>query len=480
MPPEKPSEPPLPPPTGEREKAEARRWFEKARGLVETRNYDYAIECYINGLTCWPEAIEEGHKPLYYAALKRAAAGGKKPGTLETIRHPTTGKDPRKAMLNAELLMAKDPKNIGYLEALFRNAARARLDEVVMWAGPLFLDAANAEKKPSPQRFRLIVDTYAELADRQAGAGNVSVGIEAYERAIQAISRLRQVDPKDLDLQREQTELATRLTILRGKYETAQTFKESVRDASAQRDIHDAERVVQADERLDELISKARAEAAANPDVPAKIMRLVDLLCKREDERYENEAVQTLMAAYSKTDNYLFKVRADDIRIRQLGRKVRQARAAGDREAARQLYLEQLRLELEVYRERVEHYPTDLRMRFEYGRRLFRARRYDEAIPLFQEARNDPKSRIPCHLYIGQCFFEKGYHDQAVSVLQEGINSYEIQGDELSKEMHYWLARAHEDAGRLDDARKVYGQILQWDYNYKDVRDRMDKLRVKR
>ncbi|MBN1489686.1 MAG: tetratricopeptide repeat protein [Phycisphaerae bacterium] len=469
-----------PRPVTEADKAAARQWFSRAKQVLDTRNYDYAIECFINGLDRWPTAVEEGHKPLLATALFRAASGGKKPGRIEAMKRPTGGKDPHKAMLNAEFLMAKDPKNADYLEALFRNAAKALYDETVMWAGPVFLDAAVAEKKPSPSRFRLLSDTYAEVGERHAERKDMAMGVEAYERAVRAMMHLRQVDANNLNLGKEQTDLATRLTILKGQYQTAGSFRESVRDGETQRDIRDTERVFQADDRLDELVAKARAELAANPEVSAKVFTLVDLLCKREDEKYETEAIDTLLKAYRKTDNYRMKMRADDIRIRQLNRQSRQIVASGDREAAKAQFREQLKFELRTFRERVQEYPTDLRIRFEYGKRLFKARNFDEAIPVFQEARSDPKNRTLCSYYIGRCFFEKGYFDQAFGVLSEALERYELQGDATSKDLSYWLGRTHESAGQTDEAMKVYGRLLEWDYNFKDVRARMDNLRKKR
>lgn len=461
------------------DKATAKQWFERAKALIDARNYDYAIQCFINGLERWPEAVDEGHKPLFAAAMFRAASGGKKPGTMDGFKFGMTGKDPRKAMLNAEYLMAKDPKSPAYLEGLFRNAVRAKLYETAMWAGPIFQDACQAEKKPSAQRFRLIVDLYVEIGEKQGELNNVTMAIEALDRAVKAMSRLRQIDVNNLDLSREQTEIATKLTILKGKYQTAGSFVDSVRDAEQQRDMRDSDRLVQAEDRLEDLVAKARADLAANPGVPAKVTRLVDLLCKREEEGPENEAVETLLVAYRKTDNYPFKMRADDIRMKQLNRKSRAILAKGDKEAAKHQYREQLKFELGVFQERVDKYPTDLRMRFEYGKRLFKAHNYDEAIPVFQEARNDPKSRAQCSFYIGRCFYERGYHDQAIDVLTEAISNHEIEGDAVSRDLHYWLGRSYEAAERKEDALKVYGQLLRWDYNYKDVRARMDNLRGK-
>ena len=141
--------------TSEKDKAKARRWFEKARQERERRNYDYAIECYLTGLEFWPDAVEEGHKPLYSLAIQRQQSGGKKPGRLEALKRSTSGKDPIKAMLNAEYLLAKDPSNASYLDALFKNAAKAQLFDTFRWITPLVADSLRKDEKPNMSRFKM-------------------------------------------------------------------------------------------------------------------------------------------------------------------------------------------------------------------------------------------------------------------------------------------------------------------------------------
>ena len=55
----------------EADKGKAQKWFKRAQELVEVKNYDYAIEAFINGLGFWPEAIDQGHKPCRAASLFR-------------------------------------------------------------------------------------------------------------------------------------------------------------------------------------------------------------------------------------------------------------------------------------------------------------------------------------------------------------------------------------------------------------------------
>jgi len=102
---------------------------------------------------------------------------------------------------------------------------------------------------------------------------------------------------------------------------------------------------------------------------------------------------------------------------------------------------------------------------------------FDEAIPCFQEARLDPRNRMACNLFTGRCFFEKKLYGPAIDVLTTLSKEHEGRGDETSKEIYYWLGRAFEADGRNESAAETYNQLIQWDYNYRDVRERIQKVR---
>jgi len=454
----------------------ALRWFEKGKQLAEKKSYDYAIESYISGLKYWPEAVEEGHKPCRAAALFR---GTTKVSFTNKMKYKTGGKDARQAMLNAEMLLSKDPGNIGYMEAVFKNAARGQFDQTVMWIGELLAEAAVREEKPNPARFEMMRKIYEELADRITNT-NTELAIRFLERAVEALGRLQALKPQDLDISTDLRDVAGKLTILKGKYQTAESFRDSIEDFDAQQELYDKERLVQSDVNLDKLIASTSQQLEAKPNDKATINELVNLLCRREQSKEENQAIEILVKAYEQTDEYAFKMRSDEIRMRQFNRQAREIVASGDAQAAREHLKEQLRFELKIYKERADRYPTDMRARYQYGLRLFRAGRFDDAIPVLQEARNDPKTRGLCNLHIGRCFFEKGYHSQAIDTLAEAIRGHEISDDDLGKQLHYRLGRAYEAADQIDDALKIYGQLIQWDYNYRngEVRKRLDALKT--
>jgi len=482
---DKTSTEPAAPVFSEADKARARQWFKKAADAREHREYDYAVECFITGLGYWPEAVEEGHMHLRSVALQRQQTGGKKPGLMDGLKKPISGKDHRQATLNAAHLLALDPPNAGYADALLRNANQAGLLETVKWAAPVVFDTLRRDKKPSRGRFKAYRDALVEAAQQAEARGNRTLQVWLLEQAVQALDYLVARNPADEALKSEQRDLAGMLTITRGKYEGAEDFRESLVDAEKQKMLHDADRVKQGEQSLATLIAAARKDWAQAPNEAAKINALVDLLLRAERKKEEDEAIRVLLAAYNSTQNYSFKQRADDIRLRHLARQTaalaahaQQSGTEEDRQQARLATAEQRQVALEVYRERVGQYPTDLRLKFKLGSAFFDTGDYDEAIPMLQAAQAEPRSRWRCQLLIGRAFFEKGNFAQAAEVLDEALKGYELT-DDTSKQLLYWLGRAHEAAGHQDEAKAAYGKLLRQDYNYMngDARKRLENLK---
>ncbi len=465
-----------PPTFSEKDISSARKWFKQANKLIEDRNYEYAIECFLTGLKFWPEAVEEGHQPLRGAAYARREIGGKKPSKIEEMKHPMSGKDPLQALLNAEWRWSRDPTQISYIGGMVKNAARGGYEETLLFIAPIYFDAAKNAKKLSKDPFVLLYKSYDDAGNRCEERDDLKRAIAFFEGGLTVLAVLNQIGGPTSPYREELKNLTTKVTIIKGKYGSDEDFRSSVKDSDAQRDIHDRERMVMDGARLEELIDAARAAWRDNPTVTAKLIHLVDLLCRDETPEREEEAMKLLDEEFASGDNYNYKVRSDEIRSKQFRRRIRQAASAGDNQAARQVKIELLKFELKVFKERADKYPTDNKIKFELGKRLFQARSYDQAIPMLQEARNDPKNRTACTLLIGRCFLEKGLHAQAITSLTQAIGEHELIGDDLGKSLYYWLGRAYEAAGKREDAGQAFGQVIQWDYNYRDVRRRLEAL----
>lgn len=398
-----------PPTFTEVEMGKARAWFKKAADCRDRREYDYAIECYITGLGFWPEAVEEGHMPLRSLAIQRQQVGGKKPGMMEGLKRSTTGKDAKQAMLNAEYLLAKDPANTSYLDAVLKNSNRGGFNQTVKWIAPLAFESLKKGKKPDKTRFRMFRDELSSAAERADAQGDAPMSCWLLEQAVASLEYLMARMSGDEDLRTEQRDLAGKLAISKGKYDDADDFRDSLQDAGKQKLLHDADRSKQGDESFEALVAAVRRDLEENPGVPQKINALVDALLRREAKPQEDEAIAVLTKAFVQSDNYSFKMRGDDVRLRQLLRqtrqleeRARQSRSDEDKQQARLARMEQVQTELEVYRERVANYPTDLRMKYRLGTTLFKAGEFDEAIPILQAAQANPHSRFQCQLLIGR------------------------------------------------------------------------------
>ena len=462
--------------TSEENQGKARKWFVRARELADKRRWDFAVEYFVNGLEYWPDAVEEGLKPLHGCAVARKNTGGKKPGLKDSMKRSMNDKDPVKALSNSLWLFGHDPDNISYVEGVVRNASKLRAEDAAKWAGGVLMKALEVSPKVSAKQFQGAVTLVEELGDLAKDRGETAFGVEAYQIGIEILNVMRRRIPKDQNIPILIKNLSTKLTILKGNFEKGESFRESIADSEKQKEMHDQDRSVQSEERLAELIRSAEKAFEEQPDHPQHLRTLVDLLCRRENPDDERKAIGLLVNQFKQTQNYTLKQLADDIRIKQLQRATRQAAAKGDAEASKQAQIEQLRFELKVFKERLDRYPTDNRIKFEFALRCFRAGRFADAIPLFQAARVDPKNRIACGLYLGRSFFRKGYPSQAIGALTEAIQQHGIPDDALAKDLHYWLAQAQEDEKQTEDARKTYGKILQMDFNYRDVRDRLDGL----
>lgn len=469
------------------DKNKARAWFKKAAALRDQRNYDYALECIITGLGFWPDAVEEGHMPLMSLALQRQQAGGKKPSMMDGMKHSMSGKDAKAALLNAETLLSKDPSNPGYLDGVLKNAAKLELVETVKWIAPKVLESLRNDKKINPARFKSYRETLKEFCERCDARGDAATEAELLSLAVESVELQLGASPGDMALKDEQRDLAGRLTITKGKYSTSSTFRESVLDVDKQTLMQEQEqRGKQAESKLDALVVNARKELAANPTVAGKINALVDLLLKTERKSDEDEAVEVLLTSFRASANYSFKLRADDIRLRQVARITRQLKAKAhetgsedDQQNARLAEMDETATELDVFRERVKNYPTDLRLKYRLGSALFRVGDYDEAIPVLQGAQGDPRNRTRALLMLGRCFHEKDLPGEAVEILKEALDSYELQGDETHKELLFRLGVSHKAAGNKDEAKAVLGKLLRQDYNYADgqARKLVDELK---
>ena len=448
----------------------AKVFFDRARQVAEINDFDYAIDMYLEGLRHAPNAVRQGHLELCELALLRRSKGGKKPSMMERVKR-LRAKTPLEQMLNAEYLFAKDPDHLPYAETMLKAAVAGAYTEIAKWIADLVFQTNNNAKRPSFHTYILLKNSYTALGQ--------------FDRAVAACQCAVRLKPEDAELADEVRNLTAELTVARGKYDQQGDFRKSIKDRERQEKLQAQERVVKTKDYRTSAVQEARKALLKDPNLPRNIFNLAQTLSDLQNDKADNEAIKLLENAYKTKDDFSFRQRAGQIKINQLRRKIREAKDALEtkpddvRAKAKAATLSaQLRsTELEHYRACVQNYPTDLQAKYEYGIRLVRNKQYDEAIPLFQEAQKDPRHKIAAMDKTGLCFFMKGWFADAVDVFTRAIDSYKIKDDSIAKELRYNLARAHEEQGDNGKALEIYRKIAQLDFAFKDVRQRVDKLR---
>jgi tetratricopeptide (TPR) repeat protein len=350
------------------------------------------------------------------------------------------------------------------------NAQKGGYYDTVMWMGPILLKA-NADGKNELAKFQTLKETY--------------IALQQWKRATEAAQFASACRPDDIDLAREVRELSARQTMDEGNYERSSGFRGSVKDMEGQKRLMLQDTDVRTEDQMSMLIREAEQEWRNDPDEPGKLMKYVDILIKTENPEHENKAIELLESAYSTTKQFRYRLRVGEIRMRQLSRLERSLRERvhknpsdkAMREEYRQFAKEKAEEELREFTLAAENYPTQLEYQYQMARRLFELQRFGEAIPVFQNARRDPKFRTMGSLDLGRAFLEAGFVDEAVDTLKGLIDEYQIKGDERSIEMTYWYGRSLEEKGEKQPASKAYSQVAQWNFNYRDVQARIKKMR---
>jgi tetratricopeptide (TPR) repeat protein len=141
---------------------------------------------------------------------------------------------------------------------------------------------------------------------------------------------------------------------------------------------------------------------------------------------------------------------------------------------------EKLAFELGEFRERAENFPTDMHVKYEYGRRLFATHHYDDAIVALQEAQTAPQHRVDALHLLGLSFLSQKMVPEAVDTFKKSIDEYDLAstGDKKAKELYYWYGRGLEENRDFAKAIDVYSQIIRWDISYRDARKRLNDLRA--
>ena len=105
---------------------------------------------------------------------------------------------------------------------------------------------------------------------------------------------------------------------------------------------------------------------------------------------------------------------------------------------------------------------------------LFRST--DAAIAELQQAVKDPRKKAEAQFLLGRAFQQKNLGDLALGQFEKALQA-SGQG-QLAKDSLYEMGSLCEQLGRRDQAIQHFARILEQDIGFKDVAQRIDRLKA--
>lgn len=450
----------------------AQRFFDHAKTVGETGNFEYAMQLWLSGLRQDPTSMY-GLERFLNAAVNFKGKPGK------GLQTSVDGRSDVDRYLQALLAWGLKVLEPALATKAVQAAAKLGLAEQAHFIGEQALKLVRT--KPKKDHFVKLMEAFAS--------------VEAYDLAVQAGDAAVQLDPSDGPLSSRVKNMSASATIGRGGFDEAGQaggFRRNIRDAEKQRRLDESERIVKTEETVDRLIAEAEAEYQRRPEDLPTVQTLSKRLLERGRPEDEDRAMRLLKKAYEDTKQFRLRQEFGRIRIRK-GRRAlatyreRAEQNPGDAQAQQDYEQAQkkfLSMEIAELKLAVENYPTDLSLKFELGKRYAELRQFDEAIGLLQEAKNDARYRGQSLALLGGAFREMDWNDEAIATYHQALGASASISDDLRIELRYGLlcalqakAERERDLAAAEEAEKLASAIAIENFSYRDIRPRREELK---
>ena len=450
----------------------ARRWFEHARVMSDSSNFDSALVYYAHGIGLDPSMMS-AHEAMYEAAVQYFNKGSR-PASGKEIRK-LEGPHPVEKFAVAEFAWMKDINNASLALKLLEAIVKAEQFEFGHWFAPKALNVLLKQKKPSKSAFLQAKTCLAEIG--------------AWNEALRAGEAALIIDPLDTELESDLKDLSAQRAMDEGRYEEAGGeeggFRKFVLDADKQRELEEAGSIAAGQSMEQRNLQRALKEYEKSPATPDVLNRYAQLLKVLGTPEAEQQSYDVYMKGFQDTNEYRFRALAGDIKIEQAQRRVDELQEKLDGHAndgkliaafeqARKTALD---LRYGEYNERTAKYPTDRRIKYQLGEVEFEMGRYMDAMKRFQDAKDEPRLRVQAGHMLGRCFAEEAWHIEAIQAYKQVLEHVEATEKEMELAIRYDLmvslmanAREERSLDLSKEARAICTSILQQDVTYRDIR----------
>jgi tetratricopeptide (TPR) repeat protein len=456
----------------EKELSETQRslWL-KAVAAIELRNFGYAISLLQEILKQEPQFLT-GRQLLRRAEVTRSKSAKKSffnisiaPIALMKAQRGIK-KDPTHAIEMLEKVLEAEPYNRQANLVLKEAALAAGWPEIAVFALRTLLEENPRDTKVLHELGRL----YRQQGD--------------HEEEVEVYNQIAAINPLDAEALRLGKDASAHSTMKRGGWTQAETYRDLIKDKEVAISLEQQSRMRLAGEALDQQIAETYARHKAEPANVDLARHLGALNEQKEDFESAIRWYQYAADLTKGADTGLAR-KVSDLKIKCLEREIAaheeflsthnaadelHAKKSEQLKAAKVKHAEIL---IDSARERVARNPTDLQLRFELGEKLFNARRFREAVPELQRARQNPHARLKAMNLLGCCYRELEMLDLAMKQLEEASKEI-LSMDAMKKEIVYNLGLVCERMGEREKSLACMKQIYEVDYGYKDVAQRVE------
>ncbi len=329
------------------------------------------------------------------------------------------------------------------------------------------LEARVADAPDDPDAHRALGEALIESGDRERGLEELDHAVSGYEvtdhlqQARDLVDEILRLDPNSVRHRQRAVEYAYRAG---SKDQLIEAYLE-LADALLRSNLPDKahavyERVAEHDP------ANPRAQAALSmlapapppPPTPGRTAARDARMRVRDERRASGEFVDLGALVLGEDEERDTRMRVED------------EAPSGDQERDFHDMLARFRQGID---ENIDE--TDFQSHYDLGVAFKEMGLLDEAISEFQKALRAPEGKLRTTEALGVCFFEKGAHSVAESILRRGLE-LPAGGDQERLGVLYWLGRALEGQGNLDEARDFYGRVFAVDIRFMDVGARVKAL----
>ena len=460
--------------------------LDRAREAAEKRNYDYAVELYLQACKLSPDNAT-ARRELRAVENRQAKEKGTsfwnktKTATLQVqVSALFATRKYDSAIEKAEETLRLDPGNVSVLMLLGRAAMAANYKQTAI---STFEDIKTMNAGGNAKQ---MVEALRELAFAYESDNRIKEAMSTWEVVNKHVPGDRDATTKMRDLSAQTMSNTINNAAVSGQRGSAarSTQTESQKKDAARMDREKGDIKSEAD--LTAAIEDAKSDIAKRPDDARCYATLGDLY--KQGLNFV-EAKKTYELARQKDPNnptYLFKMHDLDIWKMLTGLKALEPKVKAGDAAAREQYqkdrLALLEYRLSSFTERERQYSTDSKIKYELGCCYYELAGpkadkllYDQAIMRFQSTFRDPKFRTESGLKMGLSFAAKAQYELALKRFDETLASMELKNEQW-KTLTYAKADTLQRSGKKEEAKKAFLEIYEIDVSFKDISKRVDDL----